>query len=105
MPERICSLAIEGDVFPDVVTVTAPGGQRDYVTKDLHESILAANDAWQAENERLREQVRSIYAALERAAFNLRNLIGRHVTMDAADATDADLLEIRRQMVDIGIEV
>ena len=59
MPERNHEVIIDGFVFPDTVTVTLANDEyinsREYVSKELHESICAANDAWQKENAKLRE--------------------------------------------------
>lgn len=70
MPERNHEVIIDGFVFPDTVTVTLANDEyidsRDYVDKELYESICAANDAWQEQNAKLRELVRDIY---DSAAF------------------------------------
>lgn len=59
MPERNHEVVIDGYVFPDTVTVTLTNDEyidsRDYVGKELYESVCGANDAWQTENARLRE--------------------------------------------------
>lgn len=61
MPERNHEVIIDSYVYPDVVTVTLSNddfiGSRDYVSKELYESVIEANAAWQAENARLRELV------------------------------------------------
>lgn len=59
MPENNHELIIDGCVYPDTVTITLANdnsiGSRDYVSKDLYESVSSANDHWQAENDKLRE--------------------------------------------------
>ena len=59
MPERNHEVVIDGYVFPDTVTVTLANDEyinsRDYVSKELYESVDGANDVWQAENAELRE--------------------------------------------------
>ena len=65
MPERNHEVIIDSYVYPDVVTVTLSNddfiGSRDYVDKELYESVIEANAAWQAENARLRELVLDFY--------------------------------------------
>lgn len=64
MPERNHEVIIDGFLFPDTVTVTLANDEyinsRDYVGKELYESICAANDAWQEQNAKLRELVRDM---------------------------------------------
>ena len=61
MPERNNEVVIDGYVFPDTVTVTLANDEyinsRDYVSKELYESVCGANDVWQAENAKLRELI------------------------------------------------
>ena len=64
MPENNHEVIIDGYVYPDTVTITLANddfvGSRDYVSKDLYESVSGANDYWQAENAKLRELVQYI---------------------------------------------
>lgn len=64
MPENNHEVIIDGYVYPDTVTITLANddfvGSRDYVDKDLYESVNSANDYWQAENTKLRELVQYI---------------------------------------------
>ena len=63
MPERIFDVYIEGYVWPDKVDVYLHNDEcadaRSYVSEDLYESVSAANDAWHAENAKLRELVKN----------------------------------------------
>ena len=65
MPENNHEIIIDGYVFPDTVTVTLANDEhvasRDYVSKDLYESVSSANDHWQAENDKLRKLVLEIW--------------------------------------------
>lgn len=60
MPENNHEVIIDGYVYPDTVTITLANddfvGSRDYVSKDLYESADSANDYWQDENAKLREE-------------------------------------------------
>ena len=64
MPESNHEVIIDGYVYPDIVTITLANddfvGSRDYVSKDLYESVSSANDYWQAENAKLRQENQSI---------------------------------------------
>lgn len=64
MPERNHEVIIDGFVFPDTVTVTLANDEyinsRDYVSKELYESVNDANTAWQTENAKLRELCRDL---------------------------------------------
>ena len=68
MPENNHEVIIDGYVYPDTVTITLANddfvGSRDYVSKDLYESVDSANDYWQAENAKLRELIADVHDAL-----------------------------------------
>ena len=95
MPERNHEVIIDSHVYPDVVTVTLSNDDfidsRDYVGKELYESVIEANAAWQAENAKLRELV-------ETMASRLRY---------ADEVTGGGVLDARlkRQLRELGIEV
>ena len=65
MPERNHELIIDGYVYPDTITVTLSNGDfvgsRDYVSKELCDSINDANAAWQAENAKLRSIITDMW--------------------------------------------
>ena len=62
-------------------------------------------DKIEDENRRLRWAVRDLYSALETVCGNFTALVGRHITKEAAEATDADLADIRRSMLELGIDL
>lgn len=65
MPENNHKVIIDGCVYPDTVTITLTNdnsiGSRDYVSKDLYESVSSANDHWQAENVKLKKLALEIW--------------------------------------------
>ena len=69
MPENNHEVIIDGYVYPDTVTITLANddfvGSRDYVSKDLYESVDSANDYWQAENAKLRELVEDMLDCID----------------------------------------
>ena len=69
MPERNNEVVIDGYVFPDTVTVTLVNDEyinsRDYVSKELYESVCGANDVWQAENAKLREYAKLMHGHIK----------------------------------------
>lgn len=68
MPENNHEVIIDGCVYPDTVTITLANDNsidsRDYVSKDLYESVSSANDHWRAENAKLREQMERLVTLL-----------------------------------------
>lgn len=62
-------------------------------------------DQLRTENEKLLDALRMTYASLETVCGNFRNIVGRHVTLKAVEATDSDLFAVRELMVELGIEV
>ena len=117
MPERNREVVIDGYVFPDTVTVRLANEEyinsRDYVSKELYESVCGANDAWQTENARLLSELESVgtaaylYGRGELKAENakLRELLSsywKRVHSSAAPNVERDYLA---EMRELGIEV
>ena len=63
MPEN--THYVEVDELPDRIVALTTSEldpmRREYVSAELHESVCAANDAWQTENAKLRELVVDLY--------------------------------------------
>lgn len=65
MGENVYEITIPGLVFPDEVKIVIAGTKRSdvrsYVSKDLYESVLEANYAWQAQNAKLKKLVHGLW--------------------------------------------
>lgn len=88
MAERNHEVVIDGYVFPDTVTVTLANDEyinsRDYVSKELYESVCGANDVWQSENAKLRLKLKEMAEIItvfadEYDEISERLEIGNHV--------------------------
>ena len=104
MPERNHEVVIEGYVFPDTVTVTLANDEyinsRDYVSKELYESVCGANDVWQAENAKLRELAKDMLPFVKYSCSD------RCRWFDECDiATCYAHDDVRERAVELGIEM
>lgn len=99
MPERNHEVVIDGYVFPDTVTVTLANDEyvnsRDYVSKELYESVCGANAAWQSENARLRKLLSS---ALIVAGFSGRQYLDTYLNEEEGTT-------LWQELKGLGIEV
>lgn len=102
MPERNHEVIIDGFMFPDTVTVTLANDEyinsRDYVSKELYESISDANTAWQTENAKLRELARQMHKAVR----ELQNAFDASVVIGGVELS-AEHFEV--ELNKLGIEV
>lgn len=105
MPENNHEVIIAGFVFPDTVTVTLVNDEhinsRDYVSKELYESICAANDAWREQNAKLRELVQDYHTFL--ALAELAQPIGHIVAAHGHPTLSIAALDERYR--ELGVEV
>ena len=112
MPERNHEVVIDGYVFPDTVTVTLANDEyinsRDYVSKELYESVDGANDVWQAENAKLREDVAETALMLGAAwehCSKLRELCADIYEMAYHEYPSAFEAAFADRMRELGVEV
>ena len=97
MPENNHEVIIDGYVYPDTVTITLANddfvGSRDYVSKDLYESVSGANDYWQAENAKLREERDHWHVEQVHAYGNWEDVHKRAIELEKQNAKLRELVQ------------